>query len=75
MHLSTGKEGKETTDFRKEVKKKLIDEDKTQRWLTEEVNKKLGNKSDYAYINRVINGIQRSKPVMNAISEILGISS
>ena len=57
------------------VKKKLIDMDKTQYWLTEEVNKKLGISTDNTYVNRVLRGAGQDGMVKAAICEILGISA
>jgi len=49
--------------------------DKTQYWLTEEVNKKLGISTDFTYINRVLRGSGQRGKVREAICLILGISA
>lgn len=65
---------REITDFGKEVKKKLIDEDKTQKWLASEVSEKTGLKPDQNYLNKILRGEKTSSRVTAAISEILGIN-
>lgn len=75
MHLSRQKEGTDITDFEKAVKIKLIEQEKTQRWLLGEVNKKNNTHSDDAYLNSVIRGKRKSAPVTRAIQEILGLGS
>lgn len=65
---------REITDFGKEVKKKLIDQDKTQKWLASEVRNRTGIKSDQSYINKIIRGEKTSSRVTATISEILGIN-
>lgn len=75
MHKSTKKEGgKEITDFAKEVKKKLVDMEMTQKELAHEVNERTGLRSDEQYVSNVIRGTRVSPRIKDAISEILGIS-
>lgn len=62
-------------NFGKAVKKKLIDLDQTQYWLTREVNLLTGMSIDRTYLNKVINGEKKSQRVQNAISAILGLGS
>jgi hypothetical protein len=57
------------------VKKKLIDIDKTQQWLASEVAVKLGRKPDPQQLNKILAGTDKSKPITDAVSEILGIGS
>lgn len=62
-------------NFGKEVKKKLIDLEQTQYWLTREVNRVTGMSIDRSYLNKIINGEKSSKRVQDAISVILGLGS
>ena len=63
------------TEFHKEVKKRLIDMEKSQRWLTDEVNHRLGISTDHSYVNRVIRDISKSDRIRKTICEILNIAS
>lgn len=66
-------EPEESTDFGKRVKKRLIDIDKTQKWLIDQVIEKTGLYMDSSYMNRILCGRCRSQKVVSAISEILEI--
>ena len=67
------KEGSNITNYGKMVKKKLIDLDRTQNWLTEEVNKITGLRSDSKYIGKVLRGVRNSRNIKSAINEVLGL--
>lgn len=75
MHLSRDKrkEGGSITNYGKMVKKRLIDLERTQNWLTEEVNKITGLHSDSKYIGKVLRGVRQSQNVKSAINEVLGL--
>lgn len=60
-------------DFGKVVKKKLVDIDKSQEWLMEEVRERTGLFIDNGYLYKILTG-QRSAPkIVDAICDVLGI--
>lgn len=61
------------TPLGKEIKHRLIDLDKQQAWLIEQVKEKTGLYFDSSYLSKVMNGQQSSPRIVNAICEILGI--
>ena len=61
------------TPFGKEVKHRLIDLDKQQAWLIEEVKEKTGLYFDSSYLSKVMCGQLSSPKIINAICEILSI--
>lgn len=63
----------ERTTFGKNVLKKLVDEDKTQKWLQGEITAKTNLYVDSSYMNKILTGKSASPKVINAICEILGI--
>lgn len=62
-----------SADFEKAVKKKLIDLDKSQTWLCQEINKKTGLFADVSYLNKIYSGQRNAPKIVNAIAEILDI--
>lgn len=61
-------------DYKKTVKKRLIDIDKTQRWLCEEVSKKTGLYVDDSLLKRIFDGKVNGTKIVAAINEILSIN-
>ena len=61
------------TDYGKEVKKRLIELDKSQTWLIEQVKKKTGMFVDSSVLNKVLTDRLNSKPIITAINEILNL--
>lgn len=68
-------------DFGKQVKIRLIELDKTQEWLIEQVKEKTGDFFDSSYLHRILSGKlpgengRNGKPgKASVIREILGIS-
>lgn len=62
------------TDFGKRVKKKLIDMDKRQNWLIEEVQKKTdGMFLDVSYFQKIMRGERTPQKIIDAICEVLNI--
>ena len=59
--------------FMKEVKKRLIDLDKSQKWLEEQVTEKTGLFVDSSYLGKIYKGERNAPKVVQAIREILGI--
>lgn len=60
-------------DFRKQVKYRLIDLGKSQKWLEEAVSKKTGLFVDASYLNKIYNGQRNPTKIVDAICEILDI--
>lgn len=60
-------------DFYKTVKKRLIDMDKTQGWLIEEVQQKTGLFFDGGYLYKICAGKRNAPKLKEAIKEILSI--
>lgn len=59
--------------FGKEVKKRLIDLDRPQFWLIEEVRKKTGLYFDRSYMYKIQTGQAKNPKIIGAIREILNI--
>lgn len=59
--------------YEKLVKHRLIDLDMTQTELAKKVNEMTGLHTDQSYISRNLTGECKSKRVISAINEILGI--
>lgn len=61
------------TEYGKTVKKRLIELDKSQKWLVEEVSKETGRYFDSPYLAKICNGSKLSPKITEAISKILQI--
>ena len=61
------------TEFGKQVKIKLIQMDKPQKWLNEEVIKRTGLYFDDSYLHRIVTGKNNNPKIVSAIKEILEI--
>ncbi len=61
------------TSFGKEVQKKLIDLDRNQTWLIEEVRKRTDLYFDSSYLAKILNGTLGTPRIKHAICEILDI--
>ena len=60
-------------DFKRAVKHRLVDLDKTQTWLCAEVTAKTGRYCDSATMRRCLNGTTKRSPIITAIREILDL--
>lgn len=60
-------------NIEKQVRKKLIDLDCSQKWLTEQITKKTGMFCDNSILCKVMRGKVQSKRMLQAISEILDL--
>lgn len=60
-------------DFKKKVKYRLIDLEKSQKWLEEEISKRTGLFVDASYLNKIYNGERSAPKIRSAICEILEI--
>ena len=63
----------QTTDFGKEVKKRLVDLEKTQLWLCGEVTSRTGLYLDIPYLNRIFAGVRKPQRIIKAIREVLDL--
>ena len=63
----------EMEEFKKQVRKALIDRDKTTGWLVGEINAATGKKFDTGYLSKVLNGQRKSKRVIVEAGRILGL--
>lgn len=61
----------DAADFKKTVKKKLIDLDRTQEWLQSEITKRTGLYIDSSYFSKIMRGENKSPKIVAAIKEIL----
>lgn len=61
--------------FGKEIKHRLIDTDKRQAWLIEQVKEKTGLYFDSSYLHKVMTDQEHSPRIIGAICEILGIEA
>lgn len=68
------------TDFAKAVKHRLIDLDKTQEWLMQEIRKRTvsddkpnGMYIDTYYLQKIFRGERQAKKIVSVICEILEI--
>lgn len=59
--------------FRQAVKVKLVEIDKTQTWLSEELKKRYGIYMDRFYLSRILAGQVNSVNTIDKICEILSI--
>lgn len=60
-------------DFRKQVKYRLIDLGKSQKWLEEQVREKTGLFVDSSYISKIFSGERNAPKIKSAICKILNI--
>ena len=58
-------------DFGKSIKKKLVDIDKNQDWLIEQVKADTGLYFDYGYMYRILTGKLKTPKVIASIKKVL----
>lgn len=61
------------TEFGKEVKKRLIDMDKKQTWLIEEVRARTGLYFDDSYLSKIFTGKLETPGIIQALREAVGL--
>lgn len=61
------------TPFGKEIKKKLIDMDRSSNWLINQVSRKTGLYFDTSYMSKIQTGKLNTPSIVQAICEILDI--
>lgn len=62
---------KKLSDFGIEVKIRLLNLNKTQNWLIEEVKKDTGLYFDDSYLHKILIGVKSSEKIVNSIKKIL----
>lgn len=63
----------ELCEFGVEVKTKLIEINKNQTWLIEEVRKETGMYVDTGYLNKIFTGKRKAPKIRDAITKILAM--
>ena len=58
-------------EYGKAIKKRLIDIDKPQKWLIDEVRSETGLFFDSSYLNKIICGTLKTPSIIGAINKIL----
>lgn len=66
--------GGESMEFFKKVKYRLIDLEKNQKWLEDQIKEKTGLFVDSSYLSKIYNGERNAPKIRAAICEILGIT-
>lgn len=61
------------TKFGKDIKKRLVDIEKTQEWLIAQVSEKTGLYFDSRYLYRIMSGENNPHTLVSAIREILDL--
>lgn len=61
------------TAFGKDVMHRLIDLDRRQAWLCEEIASRTGLYMDSSYMNKILTGQKSTPKIVAAIREILGM--
>lgn len=60
-------------DLRKQIKYRLIDLDKSQKWLEAEITARTGLFVDSGYMHKIMSGERKAPKIVKAIREILDI--
>lgn len=63
-----------TTEFGKAIGKRLIDMEKNQNWLIEQVRERTGLYFDSSYLHKIKTGKLATPKIVAAIRSILGLS-
>lgn len=61
------------TVFGKETKKRLVDINKSQTWLIEQIEHSTGLKCDSSYLYKILTGQRKAPKIVSAICEILDL--
>ena len=61
------------TDYGKRIRMRLVELNKSQKWLVNEVKERTGLYFDSSYLNKIMNGSEKSVNITSAINEILEI--
>ena len=63
------------TEYSKKVRKKLIDMDRSQDWLVQQVAEKTGMYFDDGYLSKIFTGKRNPPIIIEAINQILGLEA
>ncbi len=61
------------TEYGKAIKKRLLDMDRPQKWLIDEVNKETGLYFDRSYLTKIANGAKTAPRIVEVINKLLKI--
>lgn len=61
-------------DFDKKIKRALLEKEKNQKWLIEEVRSRTGLYFDRSYYCKIVKGVIKNPKIVNVICEILDIA-
>lgn len=64
---------KALTDFGVEIKTALLKQNKTHKWLQEQVTERTGLYCDGSYLHKIMTGKANPEHIMSVIREILGL--
>ena len=73
MHSWKGRDSSLDNSFGKKIRMRLIDLDKNQIWLIEQVRSKTGLYFDGSYLWKIMNGVSHTPRIVSAIRDILDI--
>lgn len=62
------------TAYGKQIKKRLVDLDQSQSWLTGQVREQTGMFFDSGYLYKIMTGERKAPSIVQAINEILGLA-
>ncbi|WMJ83377.1 XRE family transcriptional regulator [Oscillospiraceae bacterium LTW-04] len=60
--------------YGKEIKKRLVDIDKTQEWLISQVSQDTGLYFDRSYLHKVMAGRNNNPKIKDSINKVLGMA-
>lgn len=61
------------SSYGKEIKKRLVDIEKNQNWLIDQVKERTGLFFDSSYLHKIMTGSLKTPSIVAAINEILNI--
>lgn len=64
---------KNITDYGMRIKMRLLELNKNQNWLIDEVASRTGLYFDSGYLHKIMTGTEKSEKVLTAINDILGL--
>lgn len=65
----------ELCQYGKEIKKRLVDIDKTHRWLIEQVSEDTGLYFDRSYLSKIKTGQNNNPKIKASIEKVLGLNT
>ena len=65
---------KNITDYGLKIKMRLLELNKSQNWLIDEVASRTGLYFDSGYMHKILTGAEKSEKVLTAINEILELN-